>query len=97
MSTSSLNEGAGNLPPSLQQYDASSSLRALGNATSMAWGSSSLGAFLATANPSLEVVPSPNLRCPDPDTCPGSTYERYFMGGHNLKIHVSDERAGLQV
>ncbi|CAE7342673.1 unnamed protein product [Symbiodinium sp. CCMP2456] len=97
LSTSSLNEGAGNVPPSLQQYDASSSLRALGNATSMAWGPNSLGAFLSTANPSLEVVPSPKLRCPDPDTCPGSTYERYFMGGHNLKIHVSDERAGLQV
>ena len=44
----------------------------------------------------MGVVPSPTLRCPDDAVCPGSSYSSLFMGGHNLKIHVSNTQAGDQ-
>ncbi|CAK9050329.1 unnamed protein product [Durusdinium trenchii] len=97
LSATDLNQGAGEHPPSLQQHDSDSSLRALGGATELVWGSSSLGHYLKTNRPSMGVVPSPTLRCPDDAVCPGSSYSSLFMGGHNLKIHVSNTQAGIQL
>ena len=92
-----LNEGAGLSPASLNEHNSDSSLRALGDASDMVWGPSSLGSYLKANRPSMEIIPSPQLLCPDPSICPTSSYSSLFMGGHNLKIHVSDTQAGVQL
>ena len=47
--------------------------------------------------PSMEVIPSPQVRCPDPTICPTSSHSSLFMGGHNLKIHVTESQPGVQL
>jgi len=63
----------------------------------MTWGHTGLGGRLAEANPGLEVVPSPAVRCPDPATCPNSSHESFFSGGHVLKLGTSDLLPGAQL
>mmetsp|Transcript_46296 Transcript_46296/g.110179 ORF Transcript_46296/g.110179 Transcript_46296/m.110179 type:complete len:762 (+) Transcript_46296:107-2392(+) len=97
LSGSDYNDGAALDPPSMSAHDSDSSLRALGDATTLMWGGQSLGASLKTNRPDMEVVPSPSLLCPDDSVCPGSTYSDLFSGGHNLKLHVGDTQPGVQV
>lgn len=97
LSASDLNEAAQLEPASLAEHDSDSSLRALGSATELVWGQSSLGALIKARRPSMEVIPSPELRCPDASICPASSYGSYFMGGHNLKIHVTQSQPGVQL
>lgn len=99
LSASNLNEGAQLSPPSLAQCCSSkSSLRAVaGDVTEAVWGASSLGALLKAKRPDMEVIPSPQLRCPDATICPDSSYSSLFMGGYNLKIHVSSSQPGVQL
>ncbi|CAJ1394856.1 unnamed protein product [Effrenium voratum] len=97
LSASDLNQGAGLAPPSLADHDSDSSLRALGNATYMIWGTESFGSHLKNNRPSMEVIPSSKLLCPDPNLCSASSYTSIFNGGYNLKIHITNTQPGVQV
>lgn len=95
--SSYLNKGAQRRPHSLQDYDEYSSLRALGNATSLLWGSRSLGTMLATARPGLEVMPSAQFKCPDKTICPGASDPVLFTGGYSVQVYHSATRPSVQV
>lgn len=45
----------------------------------------------------MEVIPSSQLLCPDPTVCAESSYSSLFMGGYNLKIHVTENQPGVQL
>ena len=45
----------------------------------------------------MEVIPSSQLLCPDPTVCAQSSYSSLFMGGYNLKIHVTENQPGVQL
>jgi len=97
LSASRLTQGANQTVPALSNHNAYSSLRALGDATELVWGSSSLGSYISAKRPSMEVIPSSQLLCPDPTVCAQSSYSSLFMGGYNLKIHVTENQPGVQL